>query len=383
MKRRNIKIFVSILLGAILIFYQLPLGQASQLDQKKAELDKVNRQIQERKKQLNDNQKQQKNIADELKRIDQDIDQTSRDLDRLSGELPALQSQIDKTEVQLQQKKKALEKQSEVLHQRLRDIYMEGNLSYLEVLLQSTSMSDFLTRFDFMKRIADQDSNLVNELAAERDKINRQQKDLMAKKQEIVVLQRTTTAKQNYLASRSQDRKAMQGELETDKAACERAIAEMEASSQQLTQIIQQHQSNNSSNPSNSAPPKRTGRFIWPAAGGVTSEYGMRWHPTRGGYRMHTGIDIGAGYGEPIRAADGGRVLFAGLKNGYGNTVVIDHGGGFSTLYAHMSRFAVSGGGVSQGQTIGYVGSTGYSTGPHLHFEVRVNGNHVNPMGYL
>ena len=117
--------------------------------------------------------------------------------------------------------------------------------------------------------------------------------------------------------------------------------------------------------------------LIWPVRGPVTSGFGMRWG------RMHQGIDISAGNGTPIHAAKAGTVTFAGTMSGYGNVVVITHSGGLSTLYAHQSRLAVSGGAVSQGQVIGYVGSTGHSTGPHLHFETRVGGTPQNPMRYL
>ncbi|TMJ92810.1 MAG: M23 family metallopeptidase [Actinobacteria bacterium] len=118
--------------------------------------------------------------------------------------------------------------------------------------------------------------------------------------------------------------------------------------------------------------------LIWPVNGPVTSGFGMRWG------RMHTGIDIGASYGTPIHAAKAGVVIFAGQMSGYGNVIIVDHGGGFSTLYAHQSRLGASDGqSVSQGQVIGYVGSTGHSTGPHLHFETRVNGSPQNPMNYL
>jgi murein DD-endopeptidase MepM/ murein hydrolase activator NlpD len=118
--------------------------------------------------------------------------------------------------------------------------------------------------------------------------------------------------------------------------------------------------------------------LIWPVGGPVTSGFGMRWG------RMHQGIDIGAGYGAPIHAAKAGTVIFVGQMSGYGNVVIIDHGGGFSTLYAHQSQLAASdGASVGQGDVVGYIGSTGHSTGPHLHFETRVNGSPQNPRNYL
>jgi murein DD-endopeptidase MepM/ murein hydrolase activator NlpD len=117
--------------------------------------------------------------------------------------------------------------------------------------------------------------------------------------------------------------------------------------------------------------------FIWPVNGVLTSGFGWRWG------RMHEGIDIGVGSGTPIRAAAGGTVIYAGWMGGYGNLTIIDHGNGLATAYAHQSAFAVGGGAVSQGTVIGYVGTTGNSTGAHLHFEVRVNGSPVNPLGYL
>jgi len=382
--QKRIKVVVGILIGVILIFTQLAPGQASDLQKKKDELSKVNRQIEEQKKQINENQKKQKDVLQELDDIDQDISQASKDLERIDGELSVLQQSIEQNEKELRQREEKLQERTEIFHQRLRDMYMEGNLSFLGVLLESTSMSDFLTRFDLMKYIADQDSKLVEELAAERDSVAREKRQLEAKKEEAVVLKRTTTAKQTYLAARGQDRKTTLSSLQSDKAASERAVQEMEAASRQITQIIQQYQSSNSSNSSNQAPAKGTGRFIRPASGGITSGYGMRWHPITGVYKMHTGIDFGAPSGSPVWAADGGTVITAGWMSGYGNTVIIDHGGGVSTLYGHMSSIAVgSGASVSQGQVIGYVGSTGLSTGPHLHFEVRINGSLVNPIGYL
>jgi len=127
-----------------------------------------------------------------------------------------------------------------------------------------------------------------------------------------------------------------------------------------------------------------TGSLIWPCGGPVVSSFGWRIHPILHYRKFHTGIDIAAGYGVPIRASDGGTVIYATWMGGYGNVIIVDHGRGVSTLYAHQSSLAAgTGARVGRGQVIGYVGSTGFSTGPHLHFEVRVNGNPVDPMGYL
>ncbi len=128
---------------------------------------------------------------------------------------------------------------------------------------------------------------------------------------------------------------------------------------------------------------KWSGHFLKPVPGGIGSGFGMRYHPILHYFRMHTGVDLHASYGEPVHAADKGLVVFADWRGGYGRCVIIDHGSGYATVYAHMSSFDVSSGQtVSRGQVIGRVGSTGLSTGPHLHFEVRINGTPVNPLNY-
>ena len=382
MRRRVPQIIVSILLGIMLLFCQMAPGLASTLEQKKEELSEVNNQLKERRQQLRENEKKQQDIVKELDSIERDIAQISSDLERYEQDLSKLQQSIAELEPLLQKKEEALKKKTEILNQRLRDIYMQGNLSYLEVLLDSTSMSDFLTRLDFLKRLMENDAKLVKETAAERDELARQKRELEEKKEQVISLKRATELKRNTLAARSQEREDTLRRLQADKAACERAIKELEESSRRLTQIIQQYQSKNP----NPSPPQGNGSMIWPAAAPITpgSGYEMRWHPIYGTYSMHTGIDIGAPHGAPVKAADGGTVIYVGWMGGYGNTVIVDHGGGISTLYAHLSGFAVSSGTtVSQGQVIAYVGSTGNSTGPHLHFEVRVNGYHTNPLAYL
>jgi murein DD-endopeptidase MepM/ murein hydrolase activator NlpD len=148
-------------------------------------------------------------------------------------------------------------------------------------------------------------------------------------------------------------------------------VAGIQAANAQVTATIQSAGSSSyDSTPSSSG-------LIWPVNGPVVSGFGLRWG------RMHTGIDIGVGYGTPIHAAASGTVIFAGWMGGYGNFVIVDHGGGLSTAYAHQSSIAVGGGAVSQGQVLGYVGCTGHCFGPHLHFEVRINGSPVDPLGYL
>ena len=164
-------------------------------------------------------------------------------------------------------------------------------------------------------------------------------------------------------------------------AASEReAVAEaqaLERVSAALGAQIQAAQASPSAYSPSSSTPSSSG-FIWPVSGPVVSPFGMRWG------RMHTGIDIAVGYGTPIHAAASGRVIYAGWMDGYGNLVFIDHGNGLSTGYAHQSQIAVSTGqSVTQGDVIGYVGCTGHCFGPHLHFEVRVNGNPADPLGYL
>lgn len=379
MRAQGIRVIACLLVGAALVFSSVAPGRAADSDllQKKKELEEVNRQLELRKQQLERNKKERNAVLEELSQIDRDISETTRDLERIEQELKLLEENIQETEEQLKEKEADLQKRTEYLHKRLQDIYMEGNVSFLEVLLESTSMSDFVTRFDFLTRIAEQDSRLVRELAAERDQIEQRKKELMTKKEEVAVLRQTILAKREYLAARSADRKAVLSSLNTEREAYLRAVQELEESSRRLTQLIQQMQSGGQ-------PRQGTGRFIWPAAGPITSSYGMRYHPILHEYRMHTGIDIGAPHGAAVKAADDGTVIYAGWMGGYGQVVVIDHGGGYSTLYAHLSSVLVGkGDGVNQGQTIGRVGSTGWSTGPHLHFEVRVNGNPQNPLSYL
>ena len=169
--------------------------------------------------------------------------------------------------------------------------------------------------------------------------------------------------------------------LESEKAVIEKGLAELEQASNEIAAKIRASTARTggySGNPS--------GRFLWPTPGysKITSDYGMRVHPILGTKKLHTGIDIGAPSGTRILSGDAGVVIHAGWLGAYGNAVVVDHGGGLSTLYGHMSSIAVrEGQQVTAGQKLGGVGSTGLSTGPHLHFEVRVNGNPVSPWGYL
>ena len=177
-------------------------------------------------------------------------------------------------------------------------------------------------------------------------------------------------------------KKTLLGNAQDREAELEEWLDQLEADSQQIEAILAAPETPMA--PSTGTPPVGSGQLLWPTSGPLTSPFGYRVHPIFGDTRLHAGIDIGAPYGAPVYAADTGRVSYAGAMSGYGNVIVIDHGGGLATTYNHLSAFGTSvGASVTRGAHIGSVGCTGYCTGPHLHFEVRVNGTPVDPMSYL
>jgi murein DD-endopeptidase MepM/ murein hydrolase activator NlpD len=276
------------------------------------------------------------------------------------------------------------------LNRRLVDIYESDQASTLDVFLGASNVQEALDQVAFMTDIGVQDRRIATEVShakaqvkAARAKTKKLRANVESETKVISArAEQTRFVRNELLGARDQIATTKQQKLTdlSELTAAERAEAEeidsLQASSAALTARIQAAQANRSSGSASSTP--SSAGLIWPASGPVTSPFGWRWG------RMHEGIDIGASYGSAIHAAASGTVIYCGWESGYGNLVVIDHGGNLATAYGHQSAIAVTcGQQVSQGQVIGYVGSTGHSTGPHLHFEVRINGAPVDPLGYL
>jgi murein DD-endopeptidase MepM/ murein hydrolase activator NlpD len=278
------------------------------------------------------------------------------------------------------------------LSTRLVAVYESGEPSTLDVLIDAQSFSDILDQLDYLSSIAAQDRAIVKHVTGARDHMRVLRERTGKTKARVAAVTRVvkirteqTRAVKNQLVARQQGlsaarsaRRASLADVREDARHYASEAAALQAQSANVAAQIRSAQATSPtySQASTDSSPSASG-FIWPVGGPVVSPFGWRWG------RMHEGVDIAAGYGSPIAAAASGTVIYAGWMGGYGNLIIIDHGGGIATAYAHQSSFAVGGGPVSQGQTIGYVGCTGHCFGPHLHFEVRVNGSAVDPLGYL
>ena len=306
------------------------------------------------------------------------------------------------------------------LEKRVRDIYINGQISYLDVMFGAQDFGDFLTRMDLLKRVMIQDSELVNQVLTYRNEIQeivkQLEQDKVRQTEQALIAEDAKDVKLHKVA----EQQALIDMMENDKDVYNRQYDEMIAASNQVAQLIQDkkyqaevealqrqqeeerrqqeaaarkkqqsapigsYESSDDGNYQAYVPATNSGAMIWPITGPITSEFGWRTHPIFGGQRFHSGLDIGGDYGMPIHAAQMGVVSHAGWIDGYGNTVMIEHGGGIVTLYGHNESLAVSVGQVvNQGDVIAYCGSTGNSTGPHCHFEVRLNGEPVSPFDYL
>lgn len=325
----------------------------------------------------------QSEMTDTLKQIQQ-LNQTMEDYqgqaDELNEKLVDLQSSIKETEAKLQISENNYIAQKNALEERLVALYESGETTYLDVLLKSTSLSSFISNCYLITELAQNDMDSLAEIEREKKQIETERQVLGSKKEQTkalkekalkvtTVLENTKIVHTNYMNKLTDREKQVQSTLDQYEQESKRVEEEIQAAI--AASII---------------PDYIGGEFAWPAPGytRITSPFGMRTHPITGVYKLHTGMDIGAPYGSNFIAANDGVVISAGYNTAYGKMVVIDHGGGISTLYAHGSEIMVSvGQSVRRGDVVLKVGSTGYSTGPHAHFEVRVNGQYVDPMTYF
>ena len=334
-------------------------------------------------------------VSEQLRQIEEQLRQATAELGTIKEQRVAVENDITLNERQLAEAQKRLEGRESVFYKRVRDIYINGRLSYLDVVIGSKDFSDFANRLEVLKRIIDSDITLINEIKKERSEIEAHKQKLEADRAKLVELEKAALAKQAEIEQKKAERNVVLQKAQNDRATAMQAIEELNASSAQVSAMLKERQAARAAAAAAAAQSsggqgasdnwvQGTGQLGWPVSGEITSPYGYRVHPIWGTTIYHSGIDIGIDEGTPVHAADGGVVVWSGWMGGYGYAVVIDHGNGLSTLYGHNSELAVDEGqSVAKGQVISYAGSTGNSTGPHVHFEVRANGDPVDPMGYL
>lgn len=345
-------------------------------------------------------------VTDHLAELDAQRDEVEARVDRLSVEVAGLDADIARTEAKLADAQKQLallaeeldvierrlDRRRDLLTERVVEAYKTGSAGYLDAMLSSTDFGELVDRIEYRRSAMNSESRLISRIEVLQDETEAREELAEEKKLEIAAAKADLEADRRVLEERLDERAAALAEKEAVLAEKQDLLADLRDNARRLAQVEAQLEADEAelvsiiqgATSSAGPAPVGGGQLLMPAAGPITSPYGYRTHPIFGDQRLHTGVDIGAGYGAPVVAADAGTVVYAGTMSGYGNVIAVDHGGGLSTTYNHLSAFYVgSGQHVGRGTSIGAVGCTGYCTGPHLHFEVRVNGSPVDPMPYL
>ena len=371
------RILSAILLLSFVLFAVTP-ALADELEEKKQELTNIQQQAEEAQRKAEQARSKERSISEQLRRIQGELDSAQDEFESINDQLEHTEEQIQSNTELATRLTAKMQSQTKVLHRRIRDIYKNGQVNYVDVLFGAKDFNDFVSRMDILKRILAYDNALIQSTKADRLALEKAKSQLESDRLKIIDLRKQAAVKRDQVAGRRQERQGVLNAATYEREMAERAYRELIETSKQIETMIRRIQSGEKNIGGS------TGTMVWPAEGEITSPFGWRVHPIFGTQRLHTGIDIGADYGDATRAADGGVVIHSDWMGGYGNAVIIDHGNGISTLYAHNSQLLVSEGQtVAKGQTVARVGSTGYSTGPHLHFEVRQNGTPVNPLNFL
>ena len=345
----------------------------TQQQQLQEQTDQANQELSETQSQLSDNLK-------EIEELDQKIEDSENELNKLNEQVQALKDEISSVETELAEVTEKYEAQKEIFEKRVVALYETGEVSYLDILLNSSSVYEFVSSYYVISEIAEADNDLLTSIGDKKDEIELKKRTLDKEKENLAalvetqqrtskILQNTKIIRENYVSKLSEEEKAKQAQIDE-------MTAQYKAINTQILELLNQGIDTEYIG----------GELAWPVPGytRITSKYGMRVHPITGQYKLHTGVDISAPMGANFIAANDGIVVKAEYNTAYGRMVVIDHGGGISTLYAHGSEILVQvGQTVRRGDSILKVGSSGYSTGPHAHFEVRINGTVTDPMPYI
>ncbi|MCI8655699.1 MAG: peptidoglycan DD-metalloendopeptidase family protein [Clostridia bacterium] len=355
--------------------------EKKQLEELQIENEELQKQIEENINQLEVVQEELTQNLVQIQEIDGEIEKSEQSLSALNQEIEELDKKIRKTEKELKEKQKEYDEQKKLTDERMLAICENGELQYLDVLLGSRSVIDFISNYFLVSEIYEHDIQLLEKADAQKREIEaksgelEKEKEILSEKKKLQqrdgqLLENTKTARQIQISKLSGEEQKIQTEIDEYKTQV--TAIESEIRSLAIVEMFGEDYVGE--------------EMIWPIPGysRITSQFGMRTHPITGLYRLHTGTDVGAPIGANFIAMASGVVVKAEYNIAYGNMVIIDHGGGVQTLYAHGSEIiAKIGQTISQGDPVLKVGSTGYSTGPHAHFEIRINGNPVDPLNYV
>ena len=375
------KILCSVLAFVILSFsmfsYVLAENEGTDLQQQREELQN---QINDASGQLEEVQNELSQNLQQVQKLDEKIESSNKELEEINTKISELQTSMDEVQAKLKIAEENYNNQKEKLDNRLIAVYESSDTEYLDVILSSKSISDFLSNYFLITELARHDTELLEDMQSKKAEIEKAKNKLENDKNELAtikanqnktakILENTKTVRENYISKLSNSEKEIQAKI--DEYNSQFAAINAEILAMVKDGIAAEYIG---------------GELAWPVPGytRISSKYGMRTHPITGVYKLHTGTDISAPMGANFIAANDGIVTKAEYNGAYGNMVIIDHGGGVSTLYAHGSEILVQvGQTVKRGEPVLKVGSTGYSTGPHAHFEVRLNGVVTDPMPYI
>jgi murein DD-endopeptidase MepM/ murein hydrolase activator NlpD len=371
-RRAAVLLAVLVLAGTA---YAGPSPSPATLPETREELQRVRRRLDEQRRRLEQARRHERRLADEVQRLDREREAAEMRIIGLTAELRRVRQREEAAAVALARAESSLARQQTLLSDRLVDAHRMGRAGYLDVVLGATSFPEFVARARLVGAIIHEDARLIETYAADRDRTLELREQLEEQRERVRALMAETEERQATLRQNVGEKREILRRIMGERAVTEQAVRELEEDSAQIEGLIQRLQGGAV------AGARGLAGFAMPVRGSFTSRFGFRTHPLFGRRHFHSGVDIAAPRGTPVRAAMDGTVLYAGWYGGYGKLVVLDHGGGLSTLYGHLSAILVNPGArVTRSQVIGRVGSTGYSTGPHLHYEVRRNGRPVDPL---
>lgn len=354
---------------------------ADTVDDKRAELNDVRQRMERMQTRKEQARRKAESASAELSEVMGSLNELQAQANNLQKKSDTLQGKINDNQAKLEKKQQEMQVRMLIYRKRLRDIYINGQINYLDVLLGAKDFSDFSSRMYLLQKIISRDLELLEKLKQDAAEIHSRKEQLAAEMKEIKATQTELEAKKAKVNKLREQRAYMLYKAQEEEQSSQEEYERLLAISENIASMLR-----NMENAGGGAPAGQggTGQFMWPCNGPITSYYGWRTHPIFGTTKYHSGMDIAVDSGTPIHAADSGTIVYSGWLGGYGNCVMIDHGGGLVTLYAHNSALNVGEGQyVSKGAVVAYAGSTGYSTGPHCHFEVRLHGELTEPLNYL